>query len=244
MKNDLIKSVYDLEEKSEGIGRRDFIKKAGIAGLALAGLGSLGGCAHVDRTKYDYDAITRKYEKNPIQIHSLDDFALSGEELGEMRFSKGLERNRIPSMAENPLKGKGNSYPLQERKVDAPLCEEWLLSENVGQNWSPWYTISIFARKFKSKEESKLTEEKLKNMDQLEIEYIEKMLKYGFQTKHKISFNIFSKHPFIVEFVTGGLIYSGRGWEHAKRTLLYQKKRDLNLIRGNFDYIRILNKNF
>ncbi|PKN68925.1 MAG: hypothetical protein CVU54_12505 [Deltaproteobacteria bacterium HGW-Deltaproteobacteria-12] len=247
MKNELIKSVYDLKDQSENYNRRDFLKKAGMAGLALAGLGSLGGCAHVDRTNYDYNAIAKRYESNPIQINSIDDFALSEEELGWMRSCEGFEKVRIPFSKENPLKGKSNEYPLQERKGDTPLCEEWLLAENVGKNSAPWYTIKIFARKFKSEEDYLKMIEKIKKMPFLELEHLERQLVYGLEsyatkTRRKITFNIFSKSPFLVEFTSEGRD-SNRTMEHAARTKLYQEKRGLNFINGNFDYSN-LSSNF
>jgi len=229
--------------------RREFLKKAGLAGLALAGLGaglgSLGGCAHVDRTDYDYNAIAKNYESNPIQIRGIDDFALFGEELGEMRFSKGLEKATIPLSSDNPLKGRANEYPMKERKADIPLCEEWLLGENVGKNWYPEYSITLFARKFKSDKESLIVEEMIKNMSFSEVEYLSERLHYGGKappsSRHKSSFNIFSKPPYIVEFVTGSLLFSGKGGEHVLRTRLYQTKRGLKFIRGNFDNRTLLN---
>jgi len=247
MKNELIKSFYDITEQPEGLDRREFLKKAGLAGLALAGLGaglgSLGGCAHVDRTDYDYNAIAKNYESNPIQIRGIDDFALFGEELGEMRFSKGLEKGVIPLSSENPLKGRTNEYPLPDRKMDAPLCEEWLFGENVGKNWYPWYRITVFARKFNSKEESLIVEEKIKNMPFSKVKYLAERLHYGRAPPYReeASFNIFSKHPYIVEFVTGGLLFSGKGGEHVLRTRLYQTKRGLKFVRGNFDNRTLLN---
>lgn len=243
MKNDLIKSVYDLEEKSESIGRRDFIKKAGIAGLALAGLGSLGGCAHVDKTNYDYRSFVLRYENNPIQINSIDDFALSGEELGWMRPCMGLEKQRIPRGSPNPLKGKKNEYPLEERKNDYPLCEEWLLAENVGRNSVPWYTIGIFARKFKSDKEFLEAKQKISETSFSEIEHLARSItyhpkSYAARNKSKISFNIFSKSPYIVEFASEEK-KTNRTTEHAIRTKLYQKKRGLEFVMGNFDYEKI-----
>jgi hypothetical protein len=163
-KNNIFKYILSTE-MIQNPERREFLKAAGLMGLALAGgavgLSSLNACAYVDYTRYDFNAIAERYTSNPIQINSIDDFALSGEELGTMRPCKGAEKNRIPYSGENPLKGKSNEYPLQERKGDIPLCEEWLLAENVGQNWVPWYGITIFARKFKSEEESLMVEKNL-----------------------------------------------------------------------------------
>jgi hypothetical protein len=196
----------------------------------------LNGCAHVDFTEYNFDVIAQKYDPKKIVINNIDDFAFSGEELGLMRPRKYTEKRRLPFSSENPLKGKNNEYPLQERRADIPLCEEWILAENIGQNWFPFYGITIFARKFQSNEESLMMEEKFKNMPSSEIENLSKMLYYGFKSGMDINFIIFSKHPFIVEFVTGQFSGPGRKREHAARTRLYQNKRGLDFVRGNFDY--------
>ncbi|MDD3861887.1 MAG: hypothetical protein PHP74_03310 [Candidatus Gracilibacteria bacterium] len=183
----------------------------------------------------------QRYENNPILLNSIDDFALSGEELGEMRFSKGAEKTRLSYLSENPLKGRENDYPLQERKGDTPVCEEWILTENIGQNWAPWYTISIFARKFKSEEDFLNMEEKIKNMPSPQIEYLLKKLYHenSFVTRKNIAFNIFSKSPFIIDLVGGHITpHTLRVVEHRRRVSLYQKKRGLNFVRGNFDHLR------
>jgi hypothetical protein len=268
MKNDLIKSIYDLEEKPENIGRRDFLKKAGIAGLALAGLGSLGGCALTpnldvnlkvagrDFNKYDFDAIAREYEtgkRQVIPINSIDDFALSGEELGWMRLSEGTEKRRRTSLFDsNPLKGNDDRFNLGKKMIeDFPNCQEWFLAQYEGRTNYPRYPFDIFVNKFSSEEGFLKAKKKIINLfneiHPLHKEIIESLKipeKRDFQKYKKWNLkrkpywgelNFFSQFPFIVGIDSYFHENTLQKREHLSRINLYQKKRGLDLVWSDFE---------
>lgn len=167
MESGLIRSVYDLDKQPEELlGRRDFLKKAGVVGLALAGgAAGLSGCGASlpikilgrDFEKYDFDAIARRYENNPIKINSIDDFALLGEELGWMRLCEWTEKTIIPLFGKNPL--KGNKDTMKEnsdiyflaRGTNSP--EEWFFAEYTGRIHYPHYALAILANRFRSEKD-------------------------------------------------------------------------------------------
>ncbi len=204
--------------------RRAFLKNAGLVGLVLAGgaaLGGLSGCtllpnfdvdlqiAGRDFKKYDFDEVAKRYENAPIPINSLDDFVLSGEELGWMRLAEWTEKQNIPKLGPNPLKEKSDKYSLGKVQK-APLCEEWLLAEYTGRMHYPNYRIGIIANRFKSKEDCLEAQEKLKEWHK--------------KTNFHYKFRIFSKEDFMVIFSMGGFIDEAQRQEHLGRANLYQRR--------------------
>jgi len=218
------------------ITRRDFIKKAGLVTLALASGAGLSGCATSnilnpvykalgrDTTNYDFNKIAEEYENNPIQINSIDDFFLSGEEKGTMRLCELWEKKTIPMTSPNPMKGNSSLYSLGSGVVKVPFCEEWGIAEYIGKTHysdrKGEYNLDIIANKFKSKEDCIETEEKLKEWYKTT----------NFSSKGRT----YSKTPFIVVFSTGLFIDEAHKQEHIARANLYQKKRGLDLVCGNF----------
>ncbi|NLA40294.1 MAG: twin-arginine translocation signal domain-containing protein [Smithella sp.] len=232
MKNDLIKSVYDLEEKSEGIGRRDFIKKAGIAGLALAGLGSLGGCyvrvAHENVTK-DFDVNSHKqYDSGPIPITKIEDFLLSGEELYGMRLTWPEDRHYMK------LKRQANPMFLNNVKSDGSLLKKehsWkrlMNAEYTGKTNFPNYFFFVEFTELENEENAK---ERIK-----EIKPIIENFKFGdsFIYSYKKGINptkrIYSRDNFVGSIATTrNFINEAHKNENIARLELYQKKRGLIL---------------
>ncbi len=266
MKNDLIKSIYDLEEKPENIGRRDFLKKAGIAGLALAGLGSLGGCAtsipvkigNIDYNYYDLVKIAREYEtgkRQVIPINSLEDFALSGEELGGMTPAWPQDRTILGRISDNPFKGNSNFYSPQkyspQKVFNTSLPEEWSITEYTGRTDYPHYQFFLFVDKFKSTQEFLDAEKKMKNwfFERKEIhQEIKKIInspedispkKWDEWHNRRAPFHeeyfIISKEPFIARIGKGFSLTEKKQTEHLSRLNLYQKKRGLDLVWSDFE---------
>jgi hypothetical protein len=77
--HDIMNNVKTIQHPES----REFLRKAGVAGPALAegaiGLNAWSGCAALGRdlTRYDLNVIIYRYENNPIQINSIDDFPLN-----------------------------------------------------------------------------------------------------------------------------------------------------------------------
>lgn len=256
MKNDLIKSVYDLEEKSESIGRRDFIKKAGIAGLALAGLGSLGGCASgkfmgLDYNRYDFNQIAQRYKDAPISVNKMEDFLLSEEELGTMTLTWPFDRVRLGRFDSNPLKGDSQKYSFQN-EFRTPSCTKWLLAEYIGKTHYPLYNFNILINKFATEKDFFVGEEKIKKWF-LERESIHREIQESVASSKKRKLSIerlkewhtkrkpcygeyifFSKYPFISKIETGLFLDKEHKYEHISRVNLYQAKRGLKTVWSDF----------
>ncbi|MDD3248762.1 MAG: twin-arginine translocation signal domain-containing protein [Smithellaceae bacterium] len=234
MKNDLIKSVHDLEEKSESIGRRDFIKKAGIAGLALAGLGSLGGCARVYRAHpevhLDFDVNSHKqYDSGPIPIRTIEDFLLSGEEIYGMRLTWPVDKHYIKR------KRQANPMFLEDLKKGKSLFKKaysWkrlMDAEYTGKTNFPNYFFYINIRE---KENSSETEKRIKILkDYIEsLERAGKVFPIANGGRTPTIGRIYSKNNFICSiFTTRHFINEAHKNENTARLEHYQKKRGLTL---------------
>ncbi len=232
MKNDLIKSIYDLEEKPENIGRRDFLKKAGIAGLALAGLGSLGGCFRAYRAPpevhLDFDINShKKYDSGPISTTKLEDFLLSEEEIYGMRlawpvdklfFKLNIEEN--PSFFLNIEKNGRKKYPnfSWKRAMDA---------EYKGKTNFPDNYFYIVMQEYNNPKEAAMNVEALEK----KIEY----MKFNKTNRtHQINLSpirrLYSRDNFVgVVLIADYFINESHKNENTARLEHYQKKRGLTL---------------
>ncbi|MDD3861889.1 MAG: twin-arginine translocation signal domain-containing protein [Candidatus Gracilibacteria bacterium] len=271
MQNSLEEIAYKPAERNEGISRRNFLRTAAGAGLALTGIGGLVGCALTpdldvnfkiagrDFNKYDFDAITREYEtgkRQVIPINSIDDFALSGEELGWMRLSEGTEKRRRTSLFDsNPLKGNDDRFNLGRKMIENfPICQEWFLIQYQGRTNYPRYPFDIFVNKFSSEKEFFEATTKIKylfsNLASLHKEVIESLeipekrsvKKYKeWSSKRKPYMGeliFFSQFPFIVGIDSYFHEDKNQKREHFSRMKLYQKKRGLDLVWSDFEQIQ------
>lgn len=244
--------------------RRVFLKQAGLAGLAVATGGVLGGCALTpnfdvdaqiagrDFKKYDFDAIAREYEtgrRQVIPVTSIDDFALSGEELGWMRLAEMGEKNLIGVFNSNPLKGTSDKWDLVKRIGGSPLCNEWLLAQYMGRTNYPVYEMSILANKFPSEEDFFKARENLKNWFNSRYS-LDKEIKRTWGSNEmdpkkfkewflkRAPYNgeaiVFSKGKYLVSVASLMLTNYSHKQEHFSRMNLYQKKRGLDIVWSDF----------
>ncbi|MDD3861888.1 MAG: twin-arginine translocation signal domain-containing protein [Candidatus Gracilibacteria bacterium] len=256
------------------MSRRDLLKRAAGAGLALTGLGGLVGCALTpnldldlkvagrDFNKYDFDAIAREYEtgkRQVIPINSIDDFALSGEELGWMRLSEGTEKRRRTSLFDpNPLKGNDDRFNLGSMIKGFPSCKKWLLIQYEGRTNYPRYPLDIIVNQFNSEEnylfakeklatwflETKIPTKELKDSLKKKIKFkLERLNNWGELRKpySKIT-GMFSIKPFLISIQNPWYIFSNingeQEQEQISRLNLYQKKRGLDLVWSDFEEIQ------
>lgn len=227
----LMKSMIK-EDYVQNPGRRLFLKKAGLASLAIAGAGILGGCAMLpnadmdiqfagrDFKKYDFNEVAKRYEGNPIPINSIEDFALSGEELGWMRLSEGGEKILIPYFESNPHQEKSNKYSFVVGK-GSPVVEECLFAEYMGRIHYPKYGMFILSNKFQSEKDCLEAEKILKERRKL-----------SYLSSHKS--RTFSRANFMAEISTGNFLNETQKQDYLSRVNLYQNKRGLDVIWSNF----------